>query len=102
MQIQVSIRTHGKHAQTDHARLDLDLGTLQDVGGELGQELVEAAVGVGIIGGFVGGHGEVCPAQAAEKTREKALLEKVDGGFPVGLAGRGQLIEITANLTSRK
>ena len=66
------------------------------------QELVEAAFGIGKLGGFFGGHGQIGAAQAAEKAGEETLLEQIDGGLPVVLAGHGELIEVAASLSAGK
>src|SRR5207237_1645534 len=65
----------------------------QDMGGELVEQLIEAAVGVAELLRLVGRPREVGPAQAAEERLEEALLEQLLGRVPVVLAGAGQFVE---------
>src|SRR5262249_28458273 len=83
-------------AEVDLAGRGLYFRRLQGLRRELGQELVEAAIDVGELGGLLGGHGQIDAPHAAEERTEKPLLEQRYGGRPVLLAGESELIEVAA------
>jgi hypothetical protein len=87
---------------SDVARLDLEPGRLDDLRGELGEDLIEAAVRVGELGGFLRCDGQIDPAEPTEERGEEALAQQVERGGPVLLAGDRELVEVTARLAVGK
>src|SRR5262249_1187 len=83
-------------AQVDLARLDLQLWCFQRSRRQLGEQLIEPAVDVRKLGGFLSGHRQIDAPHAAEERTQIALPQEVDRGRPVVLAGYRELIEVAA------
>ena len=101
MQLQIAVLADFQIAEVDLLRIDADLRVLQDVRRQLVEQLIEPAVEIAELLGFVRRPRKVSPAHAAEKRAEKALREQLLRGIPVFLTGGRQLIE-TARGTARR
>ena len=102
VKLEIAVGADRSNAEIHLGRLHPELGRVQDLGRQLGQQSIEAAVDVGKTGRFLGGHGQVGAADACEKAGQKALLEEIDGSGPVLLAGDGELVEVAAGLAGGK
>ena len=89
-------------AQVHVERFDAQLGIAQHGAGQLGQQLIQSAFGVRKPAGFLGGQGQIDPAQAAEEAFEVAVLEQSAGGAPLFLTGEGQFVEAAASASGGK
>src|SRR5690348_13666268 len=102
MQLDRAVSAALELAEVDVARFDLQPRRLDDLTGELGEELVETTVGLGELGRLLRRDREVDAAQTAEERGEESLPQQIEGGRPVLLAGDGELVKVTAGLTVRK
>src|SRR5262245_2882057 len=91
-----------ERAQVDLTGSDLKPRRLQSLAGQLVQKLVQAVIGVRMLGRDAGRQGEVASTQAAEKVLQVPLLEKRGGFGPACLTGQGELIEVLAGLARGK
>src|SRR5262245_59003009 len=102
MQLELPVLADGQDAEAHCCRVGAKFRLLKGVGGQLGKELVEAAVVIGEAPGLVGCQGEVGPSQPAEERAEKALLKQAARRVPLLLAAEGQLVKAAAGAPGGK
>ena len=98
-QVKIAVLANLQSPETDLARLDAELGGVQNLAGQPGQELIQAAVAIGKVGGDAGRLSQIDPPQAAEETFQVAFFQKLPGPGPIFIAGDGQFIEVAAGTT---
>ncbi len=102
VQFDGAVAAHRQPAEVDRGRLGLELGRLEDLAGQLGKQLVQAAVGIGEPGRLLGGDGEIDAPEPTEERCEEALFEQIESGGPVLLTADGELVEVAAGLAVGK